>query len=56
MLKSTLLIALALVATFVLAQSTARKKARPNTAAPTKVTGDSTKTPSGLEYWDAPLR
>ena len=59
MLKSTLLIALVLVATFVLAQSTARKKAapaaRPNTTAPTKVTGDSTKTPSGLEYWDIKL-
>jgi len=59
MLKSTLLIALALLATFVLAQSTARKKAapaaRPNTTAPTKVTGDSTKTPTGLEYWDIKL-
>ena len=56
--KSTLLIALALVATFVLAQSSTRKKAspaRPNTTAPTKVTGDSTKTPSGLEYWDIKL-
>ena len=52
--QGTLLIALALVATFVLAQSSTRKKAspaRPNTA-PTKVAGDSTKTPSGLEYWD----
>ena len=59
MLKSTLLIALALLATLVLAQSTARKKAapaaRPNTTAPTKVTGDSTKTPTGLEYWDIKL-
>ncbi len=59
MLKSMLLIALALLATFVLAQSTARKKAapaaRPNTTAPTKVTGDSTKTPTGLEYWDIKL-
>ena len=57
--KSTLLITLALLATFVLAQSGTRKKAapaaRPNTAAPTKVTGDSTKTPSGLEYWDIKL-
>jgi FKBP-type peptidyl-prolyl cis-trans isomerase len=26
--------------------------ARPNTNAPTKVTGDGVKTPSGLEYWD----
>jgi hypothetical protein len=50
--KSTLLISLALLATFVLAQSSTRKKAapapRPNTAAPTKVTGDATKTLSGL--------
>ena len=56
--KSTLVIALALVATFVLAQSSARKKtssARPNTTAPTKVTGEPTKTPSGLEYWDIKL-
>jgi FKBP-type peptidyl-prolyl cis-trans isomerase len=56
--KSTLLIALALVATFVLAQSSTRKKAspaRPNTTAPTKVTGEPTKTPSGLEYWDIKL-
>src|SRR5256885_4926807 len=56
--KSALLIALALVATFVVAQSSTRKKAqRPHqtTAATTKVTGDSTKTPSGLEYWDIKL-
>ena len=55
--KSTLLIVLALLATFVLAQSSTRKKAapRPNTAAPTKVTGDATKTLSGLEYWDIKL-
>ncbi|MBV9183109.1 MAG: FKBP-type peptidyl-prolyl cis-trans isomerase [Acidobacteria bacterium] len=26
--------------------------ARPNTNAPTRVTGDPVKTPSGLEYWD----
>jgi len=26
--------------------------ARPATAGPTKVTGDGTKTPSGLQYWD----
>jgi FKBP-type peptidyl-prolyl cis-trans isomerase len=26
--------------------------ARPNTNAPTKVTGEGTKTPSGLQYWD----
>jgi FKBP-type peptidyl-prolyl cis-trans isomerase len=45
-------VVLALTAVFVLAQSTARKAAAPNTNAPTKVTGDGTKTASGLVYWD----
>ncbi|MFZ0278661.1 MAG: FKBP-type peptidyl-prolyl cis-trans isomerase [Candidatus Sulfotelmatobacter sp.] len=40
---------LGLTAVFVLAQSAAR---RPNTSAPTKVTGDGVKTDSGLVYWD----
>src|ERR1700728_4610090 len=31
---------------------TARKSAPPGTNAPTKVTGDGVKTPSGLIYWD----
>jgi FKBP-type peptidyl-prolyl cis-trans isomerase len=56
--KSTLVIALALVATFVVAQSSTRKRVspmHPNTTAPTKVTGEPTKTPSGLEYWDIKL-
>ncbi|MGA2021330.1 MAG: FKBP-type peptidyl-prolyl cis-trans isomerase [Candidatus Sulfotelmatobacter sp.] len=43
-------IILALTAAFVLAQTTTPKK--PNTSAPTKVTGDGVKTPSGLTYWD----
>ena len=43
---------LALAAVFVLAQSTASKSAAANTNAPTKVTGDGVKTPSGLIYWD----
>jgi len=43
---------LALAAVFVLAQSATRKSAAPNTHAPTKVTGDGVKTPSGLIYWD----
>jgi FKBP-type peptidyl-prolyl cis-trans isomerase len=43
---------LALTAVFVLAQSTAKKATTPNTNAPTKVTGDGVKTPSGLIYWD----
>jgi FKBP-type peptidyl-prolyl cis-trans isomerase len=48
-------IILALTGVFVLAQSATAKKAadaRPNTNAPTKVTGDGVKTPSGLTYWD----
>jgi FKBP-type peptidyl-prolyl cis-trans isomerase len=31
---------------------TARKSTPPGTSAPTKVTGDGVKTPSGLIYWD----
>ena len=45
-------IILALAAGFLFAQSAARKSATPNTNAPTKVTGDGVKTPSGLIYWD----
>jgi FKBP-type peptidyl-prolyl cis-trans isomerase len=45
-------IILALAAVFLFAQSAARKSATPNTNAPTKVTGDGVKTPSGLIYWD----
>jgi peptidylprolyl isomerase len=36
-------------------QTTTKKPAttaRPNTNAPTKVTGEGTKTPDGLQYWD----
>jgi FKBP-type peptidyl-prolyl cis-trans isomerase len=40
---------LGLTAMFLLAQSAERK---PNTSAPTKVTGDGVKTDSGLVYWD----
>jgi FKBP-type peptidyl-prolyl cis-trans isomerase len=40
---------LGLTAVFVLAQSAAQK---PNTSAPTKVTGEGVKTDSGLVYWD----
>jgi len=40
---------LGLTAMFVLGQSAAQK---PNTSAPTKVTGDGVKTDSGLVYWD----
>jgi FKBP-type peptidyl-prolyl cis-trans isomerase len=45
-------IILALTAVFVLAQSASKKHTAPNTNAPTKVTGDGVKTPSGLIYWD----
>ncbi len=47
---------LALTATSLLAQTTPQKPkvqvVRPNTNAPTKVTGDGVKTGSGLQYWD----
>jgi len=45
-------IVLSLTAVFLLAQTATRKSAAPNTSAPTKVTGDGVKTPSGLIYWD----
>ena len=44
-------IILAMTVVSVVAQ-TARKSTTPNTNAPTKVTGDGVKTPSGLIYWD----
>jgi FKBP-type peptidyl-prolyl cis-trans isomerase len=47
---SVIFIILVLPAAFVLAQSAARKPTAPS--APAKVTGDGTKTPSGLIYWD----
>jgi FKBP-type peptidyl-prolyl cis-trans isomerase len=49
---AAVVIILVLAAVFVLAQSTAGKSTTPNTTAPTKVTGDGVKTPSGLIYWD----
>jgi len=42
-------------ATGVWSQTAAKKPAtaaRPNTNAPSKVTGEGTKTPTGLQYWD----
>ena len=50
----SLAIMLALTAASVMAQTAAKKTApaRPNTNAPTKVTGEGVKTPSGLQYWD----
>jgi FKBP-type peptidyl-prolyl cis-trans isomerase len=41
-----------LSALLLLAQTTAKKAAAPNTNSPTKVTGDGVKTASGLTYWD----
>jgi FKBP-type peptidyl-prolyl cis-trans isomerase len=49
---AAIVILLALMAVFVLAQGTAGKSTAPNTNAPTKVTGDGVKTASGLIYWD----
>ncbi len=42
------------LAAWVVSQAAPAKKAAPKPAAggPTKVTGEPTKTPSGLEYWD----
>jgi FKBP-type peptidyl-prolyl cis-trans isomerase len=48
--KTACLIAIVIFAvTSLLAQG---GSAKPNTSAPTKVTGDGTKTPDGLQYWD----
>ena len=46
---------LSLIPAATLAQTATKKPstmARPNTNAPTKVTGDGVKTASGLQYWD----
>jgi FKBP-type peptidyl-prolyl cis-trans isomerase len=45
-------IVLALTVMFVVAQSATKKSTTPNTNAPTKVTGDGVRTPSGLVYWE----
>jgi FKBP-type peptidyl-prolyl cis-trans isomerase len=48
------IIGIVLAALVLYAQTAAHKpaQARPNTNAPTKVTGDGIKTESGLQYWD----
>ncbi len=52
MQKTVLLVAaIILAATVALAQAGAKSE-RPNTNAPTKVTGEGTTTPDGLQYWD----
>jgi len=56
MAKTLVVIVASLVVSGVaFAQTTAHKRVqpvRPNTNAPTKVTGDGVKTDSGLQYWD----
>lgn len=53
------IITVVLTALVVFAQTPAQKPkiqvVRPNTNAPTKVTGDGVKTESGLQYWDIKL-
>jgi FKBP-type peptidyl-prolyl cis-trans isomerase len=54
-MKSIVVAVILILAVIALIAQTATKKpapARPNTSAPTKVTGDGVKTPSGLQYWD----
>jgi len=43
---------LVLTTSTLTALASAQTSARPNTNAPTKVTGDGVKTASGLQYWD----
>jgi FKBP-type peptidyl-prolyl cis-trans isomerase len=55
MTRTLIVIAILVVAAAVIwAQTTAKKTSpvRPNTTAPSKVTGDGVKTASGLQYWD----
>lgn len=57
--RTTGIAAIFLAAVVVFAQTPTQKPkvqvARPNTNAPTKVTGDGVKTESGLQYWDIKL-
>jgi len=59
MRQHVILVCFAILASFALFAQTATKKAttpaRPNTNAPTKVTGEGVKTASGLQYWDIRL-
>jgi FKBP-type peptidyl-prolyl cis-trans isomerase len=53
--RVVLAILIAIIGVPMFGQTATRKSApaaRPNTTAPTKVTGEGTKTPSGLQYWD----
>ena len=51
-MKSTLLIAIFALAATAWAQKDTAKKTAPAAGGPTKVTGEPTKLPDGLEYWD----
>lgn len=52
MIRNATLILLFSAVALVAAQTAQKQAARPNTNAPTKVTGDGVKTASGLQYWD----
>src|SRR5215471_14344427 len=55
MLKRSLLITILLIAGLAVAQTATKKPTTTHTAVrtgPTNVTGEGTKTPSGLQYWD----
>lgn len=55
MTRTLIVVAILIAAAAVIWAQTAAKKtvpARPNTNAPTKVTGEGVKTDSGLQYWD----
>src|SRR5581483_210436 len=53
-MRSALALAMVLIAVSLFGQTSAHRPTpvRPNTNAPTKVTGDGVKTDSGLQYWD----
>jgi FKBP-type peptidyl-prolyl cis-trans isomerase len=51
-LKNTLILALALMATVSLGQTAKKTSSRPGTGGPTKVSGPPTTTADGLQYWN----
>lgn len=52
MTKYVLLVVVVVVIAVVAVFAQTKSAARPNTAVPTKVTGDPVKTADGLQYWD----
>jgi FKBP-type peptidyl-prolyl cis-trans isomerase FkpA len=52
MTKYVLLVVVVLIIAVVAVFAQTKSAVRPNTAAPTKVTGDPVKTADGLQYWD----